>query len=76
MPNVVAYAEHEVEESLAVSLVARYLKTSRFLDSARNDKARSPFRKARSSHGGIPALSRERAECFAAHAQGVSPCID
>ena len=29
---------------------------------------------ARSSHGGIPALSRERAERFTAHAQGLSPC--
>ena len=41
---------------------------SRFLDCAGND--------TRSSRGGIPALSRERAECFTAHAQGIPPCVD
>src|SRR5262249_14529918 len=32
----------------------------------------SGSRRLRSPHGGIPALSRRRAECFTANAQGVS----
>src|SRR5207244_8441664 len=49
------------------------LKGERCLDFARHDKRPEHFRKERFSRGGVPALPCQRAKCFAAHAESVSP---